>query len=309
MSEAEKIQWTYITCLLTLFFCWATQEIMERKFGMTPAIRRTTSLHDAVAKAENPVRTDVVVKRLTKQLDEKGRFRIQTRGTIYYIKGIWNVIMFCTTLFACLYDRTWFPDHFIYLKAESASYEPYIHVSASILAFYAWEMCANRYAKLNWSIMLHHWLTSFAALMILLGSYNPFATWYGITAVQSVFPIWFVLGLRATFSQQYPDLTRKGFIFSFWWYLFIICLNMSGQLYLIIASLITGNVPIYTVIIICFAIFGWMADDINLLRSLYDFSTHNYEDAELFARKRTARELGGVMYLIIIVSFCLFCFV
>jgi hypothetical protein len=285
---------TYITVFGTLFLCWLAQEILERAFGMAPAIRRAQSLHEQAAKkSNNPIKANYAITRLTKALDKEGRFRIQTRGTIYYIKGIWNIVMWCTFIYVCVSNKHWLYDHLYRQVPDTTFYLPYQHVAASILAFYAWEMCANRYARLNYSIIVHHWLTSLAALLILMGAFNPFATWYGMTAVQSVFPIWFVLGFRATYANKYPEFTRKGFIFSYYWYFCIICLNMMGQCLLIIRSFWTKTIPYYTIILIIIAIIGWMIDDIDLLKSLKDMATHDYEDADLVNHKKTIRDMGG----------------
>merc|ERR1712048_1420586 len=48
-----------------------------------------------------------------------------------------------------------------------------------------------------------------------------------------------------------------------------------------------------SVILMCFTMIGWIYDDWQLLKALYDFSTHNYEDAELYAKESTIRGLGG----------------
>jgi len=192
----------------------------------------------------------------------------------------------------------WFKDHFINLKADTVNFMPYQHISASLVAFYSWEVIANRYGRLTWSVLVHHWLTAGIAAAILLGRYTPFATWYGFCLVSMDFPVFFTLGFRAQFSNKYPSFTRKAFVFSFWWWTFILILNVTGQLYIIFNSLINHyneSIHISFIIIMGFMIFAWLYDDIQLLRGLYDFSTHNYEDAEILnSEKRSmSRNLGG----------------
>eukprot|EP01084_Bolivina_argentea_P239716 402847_1 len=81
-----------ITFVATQFLCWVLLEILERKCGMQPAIRRRTSF----TKLPNMARSSTKM-RMTKSLDSKGRFRIQTRGSIYIVKTVWmcvGILMF-----------------------------------------------------------------------------------------------------------------------------------------------------------------------------------------------------------------------
>ena len=106
------------------------------------------------------------------------------------------------------------------------------------------------------------------------------------------------MGFRATVSNKYPKLTRKLFIFSTYWYAVVVFANVCGQFYLLIYGSISGKIHIASVILMCFTMIGWIYDDWQLMKALYDFSTHNYEDAELYARQSTIRGLGGVLCLL-----------
>ena len=145
--------------------------------------------------------------------------------------------------------------------------------------------------------MIHHWFTTGAAVAILLGVYTPFATHYGYTSVGLAFPVVLIMGFRATVSNKYPKLTRKLFIFSTYWYALVVFVNVCGQFYLLIYGSISGKIHIASVTLMCFTMIGWIYDDWQLMKALYDFSTHNYEDAELYARQSTIRGLGGVLCL------------
>eukprot|EP01083_Nonionella_stella_P119833 358519_1 len=113
----------------------------------------------------------VTNKRMTKSLDSKGKFRMQVRGTIYFIKSGWCLIMHIVSLLVFTLNGKWFMDHFIYLEQDTVGFSPYQHISVSILIFYPWEVAANRYGKTEWSTIAHHFVASLAALAILLGRF------------------------------------------------------------------------------------------------------------------------------------------
>eukprot|EP01084_Bolivina_argentea_P089608 161655_1 len=286
-------KWTWLTGILTIFFCWMAQEILERAFGMAPAIRNVDELHEEAMKYSNPQRKLQINRRITKKLDIQGRFRITTRGTIYYIKGVWSLIMLFVSMYVFLRYPDWFIDHFIKIEPKTVSLSWYQHISASITTFYAWETVTNRYGRLNYSILFHHWLTVMASLLILLGVYTPFATWYGFTQVACLFSINLVMGIRATVSNKYPHTTRKLFTCSVWWTIITVIFNFSGQIWLLIMGFSTARISYYSCVFMIITMIGWGYDDYELVKALHDFSTHNYEDAQLYAKKHTVRELGG----------------
>ena len=295
-------KWTWLTGILTIFFCWMAQEIMERGCGMAPQIRLASEIQEIAQRKSNPLKSFKMNKRMTKQLDHTGRFRITTRGTIYYIKGVWCVLLLIASITIFIACPDWFVQHFIELDDSTVHFWPYQHISASIAAIYSWEVVANRYGKLNYSILIHHWLTVMASILILLGVYTPFATWYGFTQVACLFSIDFILGFRATYSNKYADLTRKAFICSVWWVSFTIVCNFAGQFYLLVNGFVTGRIAVSSCITMLFTMVGWMYDDQLLLRALYDFSTHQYELADLYRKdspRASTRVMGGVRWFII----------
>eukprot|EP00485_Elphidium_margaritaceum_P022838 CAMPEP_0202712594 /NCGR_PEP_ID=MMETSP1385-20130828/43529_1 /ASSEMBLY_ACC=CAM_ASM_000861 /TAXON_ID=933848 /ORGANISM="Elphidium margaritaceum" /LENGTH=428 /DNA_ID=CAMNT_0049372681 /DNA_START=84 /DNA_END=1370 /DNA_ORIENTATION=- len=281
-----------------MFCCWALQEIMERGMGMAPNITRAASLHSQSRTESNPMKHYRMNKMLTKSLDIDGRFRIQTRGTIYFIKAIHQLVLFIVSICVFASSPEWFTDHFIHLRADTTFYAPYMHVSASLLGYYAWEVTANRYGRLAWSVLVHHWITAAISAAILLGRFSPFATWYGFTLVSMCFPVFIVLGFRAQFSNKYPNFTRRGFTFSFYYWIAILVLNLSGQVFIIFNSLLyhyNESIHIGFIAIMVVCIFAWLYDDLQLLKALRSFSTHEYEDADILnsENRSLSRNLGG----------------
>jgi len=286
--------YTWITGLATIFFCWAAQEFLERKCGMEPSIRDINKMEETAAKSDDPKNSYIINRRLTKALDQEGRYRITTRGTVYYIKGVWAFCLLVTGMVGtiALYPDWWY-DHFIQMDRSTVYFPINQHIAASIAAFYAWEVSTNRYGKLSWSMLIHHWLTIGAAVAILCGYYTPFATHYAYTGVGMAFSVAFAMGARATVCDKYPNFTRKFFVFCTFWYTMVTMFNMAGQLYLITAASMNGKIPMASVILMCFTMLGWIHDDWQLVKALWDFSSHNYEDAELYAQQSTLRGLGG----------------
>ena len=163
-----------------------------------------------------------------------------------------------------IFDRQWFHDHFIALREDSVHYLPLLHISASLVGYYTWQVVADRYGKLRWSVLVHHWLTAAVAMSILFGRYTPFAVWYGFTVVASTFPLDFMLGFRAQYSFQYPEFTRKGLMLCSWWFLMALILNFSGQIFLICNSLIyhfNDPIPVSGIILTIICICCWFYDD------------------------------------------------
>jgi len=289
--------WLFLTMVLTGFVCWALLEIMERQLGMAPKIVTVEQIADhARNDSTNPVGKFIVNKRLTKSYF--GGYRMQTRGTIYYIRFIWSGGIFFIGTGLYLANIEWFLDHFVRLKPESTYFPPYQHVNACIIAFYLWELAANRYGKITWSIIVHHWLTIAAAMQILFGSYSPFATWYGFTIIAMTFPVDLSLAVRATVSNRYPEQTRLAFTISFYWWSFCLLLNLSGQIFIITNALLprnfNGPIPVYNVVLMVFAMLGWVYDDYQVLATLRDFATHDYADAEILEKKETSRTRAAV---------------
>jgi len=286
-----------LTCLLTMFGCWALQEIMERGMGMAPNIVKQSDLDRRAKRKDNPIKHVRVNKMMSKSLDLRGRYRIQTRGTIYFIKALHQLIMFIVSLAVFTVDTQWFVDHFILLKAESTNYVPYQHVSASLVGYYAWEVIANRYGRLAWSVLIHHWVTAGTATLVLLGRYSPFATWYGFVGVFMCFPTGFLMGFRAQYSNKHPELTRKAFLYCAWYYAGLTALNLCGQLFMIVTALSTGRIELGFIILILCCMCAWVYDDIQLLRAYHEFSKHDYEDADILTHRSRSysRSLGGRM--------------
>eukprot|EP01084_Bolivina_argentea_P021331 39624_1 len=277
---AKDYKMYIIIIISSLLVSWVLQEVMERIFGLNPLIKKasdiksTTDINDSTEQ----MKKFVMNKRMTKQLDLYGHYRIVSRGSIQYVKGIVCIFFFvwCTILFG-KNNGEFFMDHFIHLSPESANNKMYLTIAAWYIGFYAWETISDRYGKLHWSVLGHHVMSVFALTFVLLGYYNPFATWYGYIGVTLYFPIGFGRGLRDTKSNKYPNVTRFVFKFNFYFYIMVCIMNLSGQIYILANGIMTGKMDMYIIIIMIIVCLVWLYDDYCLMKALKIFSTLEYE--------------------------------
>lgn len=119
------------TATVTQFFAWFLLEFLERKFSMAPAVRRATSIDNlaeilaADSFSPDAKRDKRFLNRVTHTLDKRGRFRIQTRGTIYFIRAIWQATLLTCILFLTMLFPDWWTNHFIELDTNTINERPY----------------------------------------------------------------------------------------------------------------------------------------------------------------------------------------
>eukprot|EP01084_Bolivina_argentea_P142699 250666_1 len=271
LSEARDNIW--ITLCATILFAWLLQEILERKCGMAPLVMTREEIVN-LSNDESVLETNI---RLTKSHDHYGKYRIQTRGAVFFIKFIW-----CNAIFImCMYMFTypgWFYDHFIMMDSTTINFTMYRHMAASVIGCYSWELSSNRYKKLNYSVIIHHILSIIVLVFTFRGFYSPFLTWYGFCGVAVISPVHIAFTLRSTLSYKYPIWTKSIFQFALCYYPCTIILNVMGQIFLFYVAIKTGNVSIITMCIMAIAMIGWAYDDYKFLEALYIFSKLKYEN-------------------------------
>lgn len=272
--ERSDPKWVILTIFVTLFVCWLAQEILERKCGMEPIIKAVDEISEMDENNEHQLN-----RRMTKSFDIYGQFRITPRAAIQYILTVWRVIMLLTVIIWVIILPDWWYDHFIIMNHSTTHFFIYQHMAASMTAIYSWEVIANRYGKLSWSTLLHHWLTVMAGIHALFGVYSPFSTWFCLFGILLPFPNGFALAFRTTCGSKHPKFTRKLFKFSTAWYTLSCFINYSGQVYLLITGFYTHHVPTEVEVMYTLAMVGWIYDDWQLFKALRVFSTLSYENA------------------------------
>ena len=169
------------------------------------------------------------------------------------------------------FNPLWFKRHFYDFDSSTVNYTLYQCVCGSLFGLYVWELSLNKYGKIESSIIVHHWATIVAALSILLGSYIPWATWFGMTGVQLQIPSMLAFGFRtlvAKKSVKHSIFVKKWMFWTYYYTIFVTILNLSGQLYIIIYGLYSGKLFWYQALIIIIAMPMWLYDDYLLLIAL-----------------------------------------
>ena len=279
---------TFVGTFGGLFF---SQEFFERKCGMGTHIRR----HNSVSNLEN----SIVAMRQSKKLDKHGRFRIHTKSSIEILKLLWKIGNCILLSIGLILYPQWYIDHFYYMIPNTRLEALYNHSAVSIMAFYLWEIMANQYFhKLNISALIHHWLTIIAVISILMGRFNPFATWYGIVGIFINWPTSIMLFVRAKFAHKHPTFTQNGFKFLYYYYFFLTSFPViGGEIILLINAYFgngKGNVDIPLGISIIIAMFGWTHDDFKALKAYKQFAEMDFSGSKF---KSKAKSMINVLHL------------
>ena len=240
-----------------------------------------------------------------------GKFRIQSRAAIQFVKTIYTFSFFIFVVIMMFVWPQWFADHFIYLKPESNDFPPLLHIAASMLGYYPWEVQANHYGKLGWSAIIHNWSVVATTLSMCMGVYNPFASWAGIGTIAMNFPVVFLLGFRAQYCFRFPELTRKGCLFARRWMMFTLTIYFSGLILMTVNSLMNGSGVLFVWLILFWAgIFVWIYDDIRLVMKLREFSTLRYEDADFLSNSNDSGAGDGeqvwIWHFVFMLHLCIF---
>ena len=266
--SVNEYKYLILTIFATFFSCWALREVFERIFGLSPRIRPTSAL-------------DKINKQMTRPLDLHNVYRITGRGSVWLVKGIWAACMFVPAMWCCLKDSgSLFVAHFIKMDPDSSNDLLMLHVIASTTAYYTWEVLVDRYGRIKWSALLHHICTVLAALLVLLGRYNPFATWFGITGIYGPFPLLsFFMAFRFIISNKYPATTRNLFTFTFYWYLLWCLANLAGQTFLIINAF-HRDFDLYFLALMAVLLLIFAYDDYTYLKALRSYNSFEYESLD-----------------------------
>ena len=258
-------------------------ELLENKFGMQPKIRRKTSITKLIDLEDDEEIIDgrKLILRLTRQLDQTGRFRLQARGSVQFVKstylflGLIYATTLCIRIPKAAYAFWWC------FVPETNYYIEFRCLSTAIAAFYLWELAADRYGKLNWSLIAHHTVSAGFGAAIALGYYNPMCVWYAYVGVFCTFPVIVALAIRATFANKFPKFIRNMFDFIKYYYLVILFFTFGGSLTLMIRGLLIGAISPIQFGTTLPLMLVWVYDDILLFKALSEMSRQLYEHADI----------------------------
>ena len=98
----------------------------------------------------------VMPKRLTKSLDNKGRYRVSIRKSVQVIKFTWCFILNVFIIVIMFLYPDWWYRHCWVLDKDTSTFIfmriPFIY----LVAYYLFELAINRYAKIDTSMLAHH---------------------------------------------------------------------------------------------------------------------------------------------------------
>eukprot|EP01084_Bolivina_argentea_P312048 540215_1 len=276
-----------IIIVATTFVCWVMNELLERKFNMRPQIYTNESLNLFSSRFEKPEQSLVIMKRLTKSIDFNGKYRMQVRGSVIFTKTAIFFLMFIIFCAVAIIDPAWYYYHFILFDESIFDAIPTKLVSGIFIGLYLWEIFTNRYAKLDWSTLLHHWMTIIGALLYVVRYASPNLTIYAFYGVAVNFPVQFMLGYKAIYStrsEKHAKFTRAGLLVSLYIYIVTCFINVSGQIAISIYGLFMFQNYV-TFCIVCICVVIWIYDDYQLIKALYSFSNLKYEMAHINTAK------------------------
>eukprot|EP01084_Bolivina_argentea_P243830 408661_1 len=226
-----------------------------------------------------------ILMKLTKSLDADNRFRIRTRGSMFFVKVLFRFLLFMMGLLGALIKLSFIKAHFWDLD-HCTTYLPYLQYAASlILSFYCWECgMLAMYHKVKAEVYAHHWCTIIAASNIIYGLYSPLATLYGILII-SFNPFYDWAGaFRFQYAWKYPSFTRKMLKFGAFWFLFVLILCWIFSIIIIYRCFAIGfgnhHISEWSIVLYLFMSIAWGYDDIELIKTYYAWSLENYEDAK-----------------------------
>lgn len=188
-------------------------------------------------------------------------------------------------IYEVFHEPIWFSEHFYFLNENTVSTQKVMNICILVISYYSWEMSTNRYAKLQKSIAVHHWLSCIAAMTIVyLDRFSPLITWYAIVGLFSAgIPINAALFLRAhaAGSKKLGVYIQRSLKFAAYWYLCHLIVLFFGACVIMTNQWISGyydrNIGriilfILTLISMC----AFLYNDIITLRALFQLSTHDY---------------------------------
>eukprot|EP01084_Bolivina_argentea_P206172 352055_1 len=191
----------FVTMVALIFLCWMINEILQRMFAQESKLYTTQSLISYSAQLNDPVGNNslIMMKRMTKSIGKEGRFRMQPRGSVMFTKALFTFAGLCALCGMAISDPIWYYDHFILADESTINYSLYRVLVSSVIAVYVFELLADRYYKLNTSVLVHHWVSITAALLVSSGYFSRNATWMSIWGIGAPSWIGFMLGFKASY--------------------------------------------------------------------------------------------------------------
>lgn len=279
----DNLQTSLVTVVTTAYVCWFLLELLERQFRMEPTIQLSQTLHDL---AQTDAAAATVTKRMTRTLDKDANFRIQIRGSVYFIKFMWQFTLILIAIAVLMTQPSWYAQHFYQLKAETVNHPLYQITVSSVPSVYLIELCVNRYAKLSWPMILHHVMSVTYSGLVMSGMYSPVCSWFGLIGI-AIFPcaVSFALGFRSVYACKYPKAVQHVLKLAALCYAFGLVVLVTG--YVLISTRlwqtsyydVTAWSDWFLFFFLMLALCVFQYDDWNVVRVLFAYSKMDYRCA------------------------------
>jgi hypothetical protein len=274
------------TLLGGYFTWWLITTLLERVGGLRAEVytaaeveRLDMHIESSHADGAGPVEP-ALARRSTHSLDIAGAYRIRTRTAVLYTRSVW-----CLALLGVAGVLLVRPGGLEVYRAlfwdmdPAAMHETEVQVAAALtLSWYLFEIpISMQYHRLNVSGLVHHWLTSAAAVAVLAGAHIPYAIWYGVVLLGGAAPVALVKAFTLHYGARRPGLTRVANGWGGRSYLALLAIGLVGTGVIVVQEWRHGTAGPLAIALICLSVCGWIWDDLRLARSLRAASIRRHE--------------------------------
>eukprot|EP01083_Nonionella_stella_P005260 15226_1 len=280
----KHIQIGFLCVVVTTLLLWSCSRIMGKILNIERVVF-SVSFIEAIKTNLQLTNLDVtLIKKLSHRISSDGEYRLKTVATPYFVIGIAHFSLLVIAVITEINHPTWWRRHLIEFDKETVACVELQVVAGIVLSTHLYDLIIRfSHDRVNKSVAIHHILTVIAASQIILGLYVPFATLYGLIMVGGTFPFAFFRAFRFEFSWKYPNLTRQLFKYLFPYYVTLLVINTSGQLFLIIyGGYILGKVSLYNVVSYSIAVVFWVYHDSGIVVLLKAYSRQQYENVSWY---------------------------
>lgn len=195
---------------------------------------------------------------------------LRGKSVIFYLKTVVTLSLLVVAGWPLLDgDASEYRSVFVDFAPDSMR-QPFVEIAAAVtLSWYTFEaVVVSQRDRVDWSAVVHHWMTALAAGIVLMGRPHPVAILYGVAMVSFAFPIPALFAARSHLTERFPGAMRRAHVWVWYYYAVLLASCLGCQLVLLTYGLSVGQFsPGYGMALLLF--FGaWVRDDLLLLSHL-----------------------------------------
>jgi hypothetical protein len=266
---------------ITFLSWWTLNLIFERLFNMKPIVLSTENIlkKDHELNQIQGIDSNLLLRN-SRAIGANEKYRIKTRASLSFTKCIASLVLTAITFYSAVHYQSFhqYWGFFYDLDANLNEDKSIKAAAATMLSWYLFEtIYISQYFTLRWSELVHHWLTSIAAVAVLMGNFLPAAILYGAFLVAFVWPVSLITGFKLQYSHKYPRFTQRAYKVVYYYFLLMIFCCISLQILLLINGINKGLCSVSYVIFIIFCCITWCYDDLQAAKKIKEHSNYNYE--------------------------------